>query len=88
MEFHARFHPFSGHELAELVAISPDDAAMQQVSCPVAPTRCCAKGIKERCIFWAQAIDCISYTLGMVQLLLLRNCTDRASICKILRLMM
>lgn len=31
MEFHSRFHPFSGHELAELVAISPDDAAMQQV---------------------------------------------------------
>jgi len=31
MEFHPRFHPFSGHELAELVAISPDDAAMQQV---------------------------------------------------------
>jgi hypothetical protein len=31
MEFHARVHPFSGSELAELVAISPDDAAMQQV---------------------------------------------------------
>lgn len=31
MDFHSRFHPFSGHELAELVAISPDDAAMQQV---------------------------------------------------------
>lgn len=31
MEFHPRVHPFSGNELAELVAISPDDAAMQQV---------------------------------------------------------
>lgn len=31
MDFHPRLHPFSGHELAELVAISPDDDAMQQV---------------------------------------------------------
>jgi hypothetical protein len=40
MEFHPRLHPFSGHELAELVAISPDDDAMQQVG-PQTACNCC-----------------------------------------------
>jgi hypothetical protein len=31
MEFHPRPQAFTGHELAELVAISPDDAAMKLV---------------------------------------------------------
>lgn len=31
MEFHARREAFTGHELAELVAIAPDDVGMRAV---------------------------------------------------------
>jgi hypothetical protein len=50
MDFHPRLHPFSGHELAELVAISPDDDAMQQVG-PRTACNCCVSMVPSARLF-------------------------------------
>lgn len=38
MDFHPRSQAFTGHELSELVAISPDDDAMKLVNSSAVPS--------------------------------------------------
>jgi hypothetical protein len=51
MEFHPRPQAFAGHELAELVAISPDDAAMKLVRSMPAATSICDEPITFVALF-------------------------------------